>query len=96
VPGLWLIVACAGAQVDDFVDARIAAACARHERCGTLEAAGFDDEETCEAALRHAADEEGTSCPSFDAGAEDDCLAAWDVGCEDTPDLATCEQVCGR
>jgi hypothetical protein len=95
VPGLWLIVACSG-DAAQFAEDRVAAVCARHDRCDTLEAAGFADEAECQTALLHAAEEEGSACPGFDASAAEACLAAWDVECTETPDLDVCEQVCGR
>ncbi|MFZ5479375.1 MAG: hypothetical protein ACOZNI_21605 [Myxococcota bacterium] len=95
MPGLWLIVACAD-PVDAFVVARAEAVCARHDRCGTLAAAGFTDEADCLAALLGAArTAKRAPCRGYADAAADACLAAWDeTACEDVPELSVCDDVC--
>jgi hypothetical protein len=97
---MWLILlaGCRNAELSAFLDDRAAAICERHERCGTLEDAGFADIKACELALASAdrtlASHGQLGCPGFDASAADTCLAAWDADCETPPDLAVCEAVC--
>lgn len=100
--GIGLLAALAACDgVGDFLQARAEAVCARHARCGTLDAAGFADEAAClealEAANRRASLAGQADCDRYDADAADSCLAAWaDTPCDEPVDLAACDAVCAE
>jgi hypothetical protein len=91
-----LLVGCTPAL--DFAYERADAVCAWHERCGTLEAAGFTDESDCKAGL-HAAVKEANvrgelDCPDYDQGAAEACVRAWEeVECGEQVE-ADCDGIC--
>lgn len=97
---MWLILAlgCRSPELEGFLDQRAAAVCGRHVRCGTLGAAGYADEDECLTTLAAAdgalGDAGALDCPGFDDDAAAACIAAWDVGCAEVPDLSVCDAVC--
>lgn len=96
---LLLLLACRDATLEDFLQARAEATCARHARCGTLELSGYGTEEGCVNFLEEAIDalrKRGQlDCPSYDADAADACIAVIeDTPCDEAPDLSVCDMVC--
>jgi hypothetical protein len=95
---VWVILACSPA-VRDFAEARADAICRWHERCDTLEVAGYADYSECSAALRegvaNAYRRGELQCAEFDEGQADRCLAVWSsTPCGTEVDLTPCESVC--
>jgi hypothetical protein len=96
---LALLPACHAPRVQEFVDARTDALCARHERCGTLAENAWASLEDCLAALdRSALGREASGqdeCVDFDATAAQACLTAIDsASCDTSVDVSACDTVC--
>jgi hypothetical protein len=96
---LLVLAGCLAPRVQDFVDARTDALCARHERCGTLAENAWSTVEDCRSALdrsavaREASGQDG--CGDFDAAAAQDCLAAIEAAsCDTSVDVSACDIVC--
>jgi hypothetical protein len=96
---LAILQACLAPRVQEFVDARTEALCARHERCGTLGENAWSSVEDCLAALdrsavgREASGQDG--CTDFDTEAAQDCLTAIDTAsCDTSVDVSACDTVC--
>lgn len=91
---MWLLLTGCHPPLDAFADARAEAICARHDRCGTLAAAGFPDLAACDEALLGAAAKSSRACGTYDTRAAEVCLAAWEEPCDAPPELAVCDRVC--
>lgn len=94
----WLLYGCVSAA-EGFAQERAQAQCDWHDRCGTLEDAGFDTLNDCTTALLDAVDHDVATgqlgCPTYDAAAADECLTVYaDNDCVTTPDLSACDEVC--
>ena len=93
------LAGCLPVDVQDFVDARTSAICARYARCGALGDNAYADTEACELAVGETANARALNgadeCPGFDEDAAAACLIAFDdTACDAAPDLSSCDAVC--